>query len=52
MVAASTYRQNETPDAIVDFDPEALNPTFWYVDDEAKEHEVWMLDAVTAATSG
>jgi cellulose synthase/poly-beta-1,6-N-acetylglucosamine synthase-like glycosyltransferase/spore germination protein YaaH/peptidoglycan/xylan/chitin deacetylase (PgdA/CDA1 family) len=49
LVAASTYRQNETPDTIVDFDPEALNPTFWYVDDEAKEHEVWMLDAVTAA---
>jgi cellulose synthase/poly-beta-1,6-N-acetylglucosamine synthase-like glycosyltransferase/spore germination protein YaaH/peptidoglycan/xylan/chitin deacetylase (PgdA/CDA1 family) len=49
LVAASTYRVNETPESIVDFDPVELNPTFWYIDDDHKQHEVWMLDAVTAA---
>lgn len=46
-------RQLEDPaektESIVDFDPEALNPTFWYTDDQGTEHEVWFLDAVTAA---
>ena len=46
---AQDYRQQEKPEDIVDFDDDALNPTFWYVDDDGKEHEVWMLDAVTAA---
>jgi cellulose synthase/poly-beta-1,6-N-acetylglucosamine synthase-like glycosyltransferase/spore germination protein YaaH/peptidoglycan/xylan/chitin deacetylase (PgdA/CDA1 family) len=49
LVTASTYRVNEKPEDIVDFDSVELNPTFWYVDDEGKQHEVWMLDAVTAA---
>src|SRR5207302_11359234 len=34
---------------IIDYDDEALNPTFWYVDDQGMDHEVWFLDAVTAA---
>src|SRR4051794_1561404 len=49
LILAQDYRQQEKPEDIVDFDDEALNPTFWYVDDDGKEHEVWMLDAVTAA---
>ena len=49
LVAAIDYRQHEKPEDIVDFDDESLNPTFRYQDDELKWHEVWMLDAVTAA---
>jgi cellulose synthase/poly-beta-1,6-N-acetylglucosamine synthase-like glycosyltransferase/spore germination protein YaaH len=49
LVLASRYHPGETPDKIVDFDDQALNPTFFYVDDEGIEHEVWMLDAITAA---
>src|SRR5262249_47536586 len=29
LVTASTYRVNEKPEDIVDFDPVELNPTFW-----------------------
>jgi cellulose synthase/poly-beta-1,6-N-acetylglucosamine synthase-like glycosyltransferase/spore germination protein YaaH/peptidoglycan/xylan/chitin deacetylase (PgdA/CDA1 family) len=49
LVTANDYRQNEKPEDIVDFDDEKLNPTFRYKDDDGKDHEVWMLDAVTAA---
>jgi cellulose synthase/poly-beta-1,6-N-acetylglucosamine synthase-like glycosyltransferase/spore germination protein YaaH/peptidoglycan/xylan/chitin deacetylase (PgdA/CDA1 family) len=49
LIAAEKYRAQERPEQIVDFDDQALNPTFWYVDDEGKQHEVWFLDAVTAA---
>ena len=49
LIAANTYRSKEAPEQIIDFDPVDLNPTFWYVDDAGKQHEVWMLDAVTAA---
>ncbi|HEV7922962.1 MAG TPA: glycosyl hydrolase family 18 protein, partial [Thermoanaerobaculia bacterium] len=49
LVRAREYRADDKPEQIVDFDPAALNPTFSYTDDEGKEHEVWFLDAVTAA---
>ena len=49
LVTAHDYRQEEKPGDIVDFDAEYLNPTFLYEDDDKKKHEVWMLDAVTAA---
>ena len=49
LVTAADFRQREKPEDIVDFDAEALNPTFSYVDDAGKAHEVWFLDAVTAA---
>src|SRR5258706_1761465 len=49
LVAAHDYRQKEKPEDIVDFDDEPLNPTFRYQDDDQKWHEVWMLDAITAA---
>ncbi|HXH39186.1 MAG TPA: glycosyltransferase [Thermoanaerobaculia bacterium] len=49
LVAAHDYRQGEKPEDIIDFDDESLNPTFRYQDDALKWHEVWMLDAVTAA---
>jgi cellulose synthase/poly-beta-1,6-N-acetylglucosamine synthase-like glycosyltransferase len=49
LVTAAEYRQKEKPEEIVDFDAEALNPTLSYVDDDGKDHEIWFLDAVTAA---
>jgi cellulose synthase/poly-beta-1,6-N-acetylglucosamine synthase-like glycosyltransferase/spore germination protein YaaH/peptidoglycan/xylan/chitin deacetylase (PgdA/CDA1 family) len=49
LVNAIDYRQHEKPEDIVDFDDLTLNPTFRYQDDDLKWHEVWMLDAVTAA---
>ncbi|HEX3577693.1 MAG TPA: glycosyl hydrolase family 18 protein, partial [Thermoanaerobaculia bacterium] len=49
LILAQNFRQGEKPEDIVDFDDEYLNPTFDYIDDEHKNHHVWMLDAVTAA---
>jgi cellulose synthase/poly-beta-1,6-N-acetylglucosamine synthase-like glycosyltransferase/spore germination protein YaaH/peptidoglycan/xylan/chitin deacetylase (PgdA/CDA1 family) len=52
LLKAQTYRVvpfHEKPEDVVDFDDEALNPTFWYTDDDGHDHEVWLLDAVTAA---
>ncbi|MGA2091017.1 MAG: polysaccharide deacetylase family protein [Endomicrobiales bacterium] len=49
LITASDNRPDEKPSEIIDFDPEALNPTYTYTDDKNKAHEVWMLDAVTAA---
>jgi peptidoglycan-N-acetylglucosamine deacetylase len=47
LVRAHDYSHGETTEKLIDFDAEKLNPTFWYVDDSGKDHEVWMLDAVT-----
>jgi cellulose synthase/poly-beta-1,6-N-acetylglucosamine synthase-like glycosyltransferase/spore germination protein YaaH/peptidoglycan/xylan/chitin deacetylase (PgdA/CDA1 family) len=49
LVLASTFHPGQPAEQVVDFDPDALNPTFLYVDDGGREHEVWMLDAITAA---
>jgi len=52
LLKAQTYRIDafhEKAEDVVDFDDEALNPTFWYTDDDGHDHEVWLLDAVTAA---
>jgi cellulose synthase/poly-beta-1,6-N-acetylglucosamine synthase-like glycosyltransferase/spore germination protein YaaH/peptidoglycan/xylan/chitin deacetylase (PgdA/CDA1 family) len=35
-------------EAEIDFDPDALNPHFAYLEDNGVEHEVWFLDAVTS----
>jgi poly-beta-1,6 N-acetyl-D-glucosamine synthase len=48
LVRARDYRPDEPPSKVVDFDPDALNTTFEYADDAGREHEVWMLDAVSA----
>lgn len=48
LLLAQKYR-SERPEEVVDYDSAALNPTFSYADDEGNEHEVWFLDAVTAA---
>lgn len=48
LTTASDFRSDDRPRDVVDFDPEALNPTFQYADDSARVHEVWLLDAVTA----
>ncbi len=49
LVEAARNRPEEAADKIIDFDPEFMNPTFVYQDEAGKNHEVWFLDAVTAA---
>ncbi len=49
VLAARENRPDDPPAQVVDFDPAALNATFNYTDDENRGHEVWMLDAVSAA---
>lgn len=48
LILASDFHPDDTPQQAVDFDADALNPTFNYVDDSLHQHEVWMMDAVTA----
>ncbi|MBV8517151.1 MAG: glycosyltransferase [Acidobacteria bacterium] len=48
MAARDAFGDAAAPGAI-DFDPAALNATFDYKDEQGVSHEVWMLDAVTAA---
>jgi poly-beta-1,6 N-acetyl-D-glucosamine synthase len=49
LVRVRENHPGEPPQQLIDFDPEALNPTYSYVDSQDKQHEVWMLDAITAA---
>lgn len=49
LVRARDYRPDEPVEKLIDFDPSELNPTFSYVDEAGKSHEVWFLDAVTFA---
>ncbi len=46
---AADNHPDERPANVVDFDASAMNPTFQYEDERGREHDVWMLDAVTAA---
>lgn len=46
---AADNHPDERPANVVDFDAAAMNPTFQYEDERGREHDVWMLDAVTAA---
>ena len=48
---AAGYRDEEKPEAVIDFDPGTLNPTFDYVDENGAPHEVWFLDATSAANA-
>ncbi|MDD5657032.1 MAG: glycosyl hydrolase family 18 protein, partial [Elusimicrobia bacterium] len=48
LLAARDNNPDARPADLVDFDPRTLNPTFNYEDENGAEHEVWMLDAVTA----
>ena len=43
--AVQTARESE---ATIEFDADTLNPGFSYEEDDGKQHEVWLLDAVTA----
>lgn len=47
LMLAREAREELPPPERVDFDTDALNPTFNYADEDNKQHEVWMLDAVT-----
>jgi cellulose synthase/poly-beta-1,6-N-acetylglucosamine synthase-like glycosyltransferase/peptidoglycan/xylan/chitin deacetylase (PgdA/CDA1 family) len=49
LLTTSDNHPDEKPEDIVDFDPVALNATFHYADEAGHDHEVWMLDAVSAA---
>ncbi len=49
LLAARENRPDDPPAQVVDFDPAALNATFDYTDDADHAHEVWILDAVSAA---
>ncbi|MGQ9881263.1 MAG: glycosyltransferase [Armatimonadota bacterium] len=49
ILRARENHPDDPPQRVIDFDPQALNPTFTYVDDAGYFHEVWLLDAVTAA---
>ncbi len=49
LVRARDNRPDEKTEKLIDFDPVALNPTFWYVDEANRNHEVWFLDAITLA---
>ena len=49
LITARDNRPEEKPSEVIDFDPNALNPTFNYIDDKDYMHEVWFLDAITAA---
>jgi len=49
LLRAQDNRPDEKPSSIIDFDPEALNATFTYSDDNDHVHEVWLLDGVAAA---
>ena len=46
---AADERPDDRPEDVVDFDAGQLNATYTYQDDDGKEHEVWMLDAASAA---
>lgn len=50
VIRARAYHPDEPPTDVIRFDPEALNATFEYTDDDdgGREHVVWMLDAVSA----
>ena len=49
LVVAQDNMPDEPPSKVIDFDSQALNPTFTYEDEEGAGHQVWILDAVTAA---
>lgn len=50
LLRAREFRPDEPVQQLIDFDPGALNPTYVYRNDEEEtDHEVWLLDAVTAA---
>ena len=46
---ANDQHPGERPEDVVDFDTSELNATFEYRDDDGQAHEVWFLDAVSAA---
>ncbi|HEX8905004.1 MAG TPA: glycosyl hydrolase family 18 protein, partial [Longimicrobiaceae bacterium] len=48
LLLAHAARPDPSAGETVDFDEDALNPTFDYDDAQGHGHEVWMLDAVTA----
>ena len=48
---AADEHPEQPANEVVDFDSLEFNPTFQYDDENGRTHEVWMLDAVTAANA-
>jgi cellulose synthase/poly-beta-1,6-N-acetylglucosamine synthase-like glycosyltransferase/peptidoglycan/xylan/chitin deacetylase (PgdA/CDA1 family) len=48
---AAGYRDQEKAQDVIDFDQDAIEPTFEYTDDNKVAHEVWYLDGVTVANA-
>ena len=48
---AAGFRDGDSPESVIDFDPNALEPTFQYEDEQGQAHEVWFLDATTVANA-
>ncbi|MES1202533.1 MAG: polysaccharide deacetylase family protein, partial [Pseudomonadota bacterium] len=48
---AAGYRDEDKAQDVIDFDQNALEPTFEYTDDNKLSHEVWYLDGVTVANA-
>ncbi|MGE5566833.1 MAG: glycosyltransferase [Parcubacteria group bacterium] len=51
MALAQGYGDASSPSTLLNYDPQALEPTFNYVDENGKSHEVWFLDATSVANA-
>ena len=51
MALAQGYGDTSSPSTLLNYDPQALEPTFNYVDENGKSHEVWFLDATSIANA-
>ena len=48
LLLAQEAADKVTPEKAIDFDSDSLNATFDYQDEAGKDHQVWMLDAISA----
>ncbi len=48
LTLAKGYRDEDKPEDVIELDPDSLNNTFDYADDDDAVHHVWMLDGVSA----
>lgn len=51
LATARGYRPDDDPAKVMDFDDQALQPTFRYTDDQGRKHEVWLQDATSVANA-
>jgi len=48
MAEAAGYRDDEPAVSVISLDPDSLNTSFTYEDEDGKSHDVWMLDSISA----